>query len=246
MEVKYRNSKIDILTIPAGTLLFRAVKDPRTDFIGAKTDKGYCIPPHHNVWFYFSPVVIDGDPHWFSEYTHVEVYATTKDLNIVSLIHPSRYTRATRFQKKKTFMVDCNKTLRSCIRGNAYDPCFRQSFLQKYPDINGWIGIGNRDAKVLRTAISDGVFGENIQYIHLAQDARGVKGAPELALYPLQKRRLDEVVVGDSETAVASWMSDQSFNYKHILSLPRTKKDIDDFMKAHAEFVEGKWFYKHK
>ena len=54
-----------IIVLPKGTLLFRVVKDPQTDFIGVPFDGKHCIASSLNVSFYFSPFVVPYSPLFF-------------------------------------------------------------------------------------------------------------------------------------------------------------------------------------
>jgi hypothetical protein len=238
--MEYANREVPVITIPKGTLLFRAVVEPITDFVGVPNGDTHCIAPHHNVWFYLAPTVIDADPKWFGEYKSVQVYTATHDLVIASLVNPSKFTRATRLEKTRSFMIGCDKTEKSCIKGNPYDPCFRTSFLRKYPQINGWIGIGSSDGRKVVSYLKTGESART-QYIHTLADNRGVVGAPEIVLYPLASRQFTNVVI--PEEKVAEFIQDTEFNYQFITNLSRDTASVSAFMSRYAKLADSGWYY---
>ena len=230
--IKYGNTPIPVIKIPKGTLLFRAVWNPESDYAGVDG----CIPPQYNVFFYYSPFVVDGI-HWYKDIPNIQVYVADDDLKIVSLLAPSKFTRATRLTKKQ-FMVPCNKTRKACLKPRAYDPCFRDSFMDKHPSLIGWTALGNKDVKEYKHAVKDGILGSRANYVHFAEDSRGTNGPPELAIYPLKKRHSSDITSPPTDKSL--------FNYKHIASITRTGSALEDFMNQHAEKVDGKWFYTYK
>jgi hypothetical protein len=230
--VSYGKTKVSVITIPKGTLLFRAVENPASDFEGVNG----CMPPQYNVFFYFSPSVVDGLPEWYGSIQHIQVYVATHNLKVVSLISPSKFTRGSRMTKK-SFMVPCNKTRKACLVPRAYDACFRDTFLEKNPSLLGWVGLGNSDTKTFQASVKQGMLGDRVQYVQSVKDARGLEGPPELALYPLKKRNLKDV----------SPPSDRNlYNYEHIRSIVRSGTELETFMNQHAEAVTGKWYYIYK
>lgn len=239
--MEYGNREVPVITLPKGTLLFRAVVEPITDFVGVPQARaGFCIPPHHNVWFYLAPTVIDADPKWFGDYKSIQVYVITRDLTIASLVLPSKFTRATRLEKTRSFMIGCNKTEKSCIKGNPYDPCFRTSFLKKYPSISGWIGIGSSDASKVMTYLKNG---ESVrtQFIHTLADNRGVVGAPEVVLYPLANRYFENVSI--PLDGVDKFIKETEFNYQFITNLSRDTESVVAFMNKYAKLSSDGWYY---
>jgi len=231
--VKYGNTKIPVIKIPKGTLLFRAVLNPESDFEGVEN----CIPPQYNVFFYYSPFVVDGIPEWYHRISDIQVYVASQDLKIVSLISPSMFTRATRLTKKQ-FMVSCNKTRKACLTPRAYDPCFRDSFLEKYPSLLGWTALGNNDVKAYKESVNKGLLlGNRAEYVPFVRDSRGIVGPPELAIYPLKKRHMTDIEPPKDK---------ELFNYKHIASFRRDGNSLEEFMNLHAEKVTGKWYYMYK
>lgn len=230
--VKYGNTNIPVIKIPKGTLLFRAVENPASDYEGVEN----CIPPHYSVFFYYSPFVVDGIPEWYKDIPNMQVYVTLHDLKIVSLLSPSKFTRASRLTKKQ-FMVPCNKTRKACLKPRAYDPCFRDTFLEKNPSLVGWTALGNNDVKSYKQSVANGVLGNRIDYVPFAQDARGISGPPEIALYPLKTRHVTDIPPPKNK---------ELFNYEHIGSYSRKGTTLLEFMQKHAEPVTGKWYYKYK
>ena len=71
----FGKTKVPLIELPEGTLLFRVVPDKSTDFTGVKVEDGsYCIPPQYNVFFYFDPFTAEIFPEYLGMIATVEVY----------------------------------------------------------------------------------------------------------------------------------------------------------------------------
>lgn len=229
----YKKLHIPYTVIPKGTLLFRGVKDVKSDFAGIpQSDGTYKLTPYHNVFFYPYPFVADLDPAHYDDPAHynqsVEVYETVRDIPIVSLIAPSRFTRAARMQNQ--FLTNCDKVV---AEGRSYDPCFTPSFLKANPHIMGMEQISGTDGRTFHAAVSKRPTKET-KYFHWSKNARGGNSIKEYSLYPLKKRY--DTIVKD----VDEWKKDHNdeFNYHHISSLSRANhnKEIHEFMESKAQF----------
>ena len=234
--VQFKRQKVNIITIPKNTLLFRVVDDYKSDFRGVNVDGSYCIPPQYNVFFYFDPFTGGMSKHW-QNIDDVQVYKTTAPLKIISMISPSNISRGSRTAKGKV-IKSCNKTRKSCLASKDYDPCFDEEFLEKNPSIIGSIGLGRSDTLKTNQEIENGLLTPFKEYIHTVKDNRGIKGPPELILYPFRKRSSQEVKNAS--------ISDEDYNYERIKSLPRDGKILINFLENHAERVKGKWYYRAK
>lgn len=242
--VNYKKHKIYLETIPKGTLLFRVVPDKEDDFTGVSLQDKKCIPPQYNVFFYFNPFVTESQPRWYETIQNMEVYELEKDTKVVLLLKPSPDTRGDsryKTKKTKTFMITCNKTRKSCLKGRPYDPCFEDAFIQKFPDVVGYIGVGRNDSLELKAYMKTSLK-PVIDYIQIAEDERGVTGSPELVLYPLQHRHQKDIFIKNPE----EWKQSQKFNYKHIQSIPQKQQALLEFIQQHTsrDPVTGYYFYK--
>jgi len=240
-QVEFDGKEIPITTIPKGTLLFRAVEHVEADYVGRDMGKGkLCIPPNYNVFFYYTPFAIDSVK-WYDRIMNVEVCVATKDLKIVSLVSPSKYTRTSRFDKDFV-MVPCNsdELKKACFKSRVADPCFRDEFLEEFPDIVGYTSIAKEDADRLMAAVKRGKLKPYAKYIPLTKDDRGIEGTPEVVLYPLTKRRMESIYIDHPE----SFKGNSEFNYQHIATLNRNCDDREKFMKHHA--VKQGILYKYK
>ena len=219
----------DFITLPKNTLLFRVVKDPLTDFVGPLIKDEHCLPKHYNVFFYTDPFVAEIFPEYLGDIKEVQVYKTTKDVKILSLVNPSKHTRMDRI--RSSFLVSCNKH-KGCIEGRKYDACFSDSFLKSNPDVLGWIGVqkddGTKLKEMLKTSLSD-----VSSYIHLLTDSHKHNAPPEIALYPLQERQ-DELKISNPK----EWMKKKKFNYKKVISLERDHQVLKDYLDKHAKLED--------
>jgi len=241
--VAYKKHKVYLDRIPKGTLVFRAVVNPEDDFTGVVVGDTKCIPPTYNVFFYFNPFVTDSQPKWYDQIKNMEVYELTKDIKIMLLLKPSTDTRGDprSTTRKKPYLISCNKTAKSCLKGREYDPCFSKDFLKKYPDVVGYIGIGKSDANILSDSMKTNLKSV-VDYIQISEDDLNIKGSPELVLYPLQTRKVDDIIITDPE----EWKRHNKFNYKHLASLPNTRKDLLKFIETHTTRDENTGYYSYK
>lgn len=239
--VEFNGKEIPITIVPKGTLLFRAVQHEEADYVGRDLGHGrLCIPPNYNVFFYYTPFAIDSVT-WYDRIMNIEVCVATRDLTIVSLVLPSKYTRTSRFDKDFV-MVPCNsdELKKACFKNRVADPCFRDAFMEEFPNIVGYTAIAKEDADRLMASIKRGKLKPYAKYIPLTKDDRGVEGTPEISLYPLVKRNLDSIYIEHPESFKAS----QAFNYRHIATLNRNCEDRETFMKKHAVLKDGMYRYK--
>jgi hypothetical protein len=248
---KNRNSeKVIFYSLPKGTLLFRTVKDVKSDFAGIREDdksNKYCLSKNHNVFFYPYPFVADAiestNPHgYYKEHDNMEIYQTANDLKLLSLIKPSLMTRGDRFSGSSITTCDKTNTYK-CKKGRSYDPCLSLAFQTKYPDVVGYIGIGRQDGLWVQEAIEKKTIPKKeIDYIHLSSD-RLNKGVSEIVLYPLQKRVTH---LGTYKKFMKKYGS--LTNYKHIKTLSRkeSNKEIHGFLEKDCIFDEKTrlWFLK--
>jgi hypothetical protein len=236
MELDFKGAKIPIITIPKGTLLFRAVRHSEGDFSGADVSPGKrCIPKNYNVFFYMNPYVPEIHPE-LAKVPNVDVYETPHDLKVVSMVRPSPYSRGSH-RKTDTFaMIACDQIKDTCLKGREYDPCFKDEFLEMFPDVHGWVAVGRSDSKKLLEAMKKGDVPKDI---HLVKDQRGVEGAMELALYPLREREMDNVYIEHP----VDWKARHEFNYKHVATLKRNCSDRDDFLGTRAVYNGESGFY---
>jgi hypothetical protein len=229
-QLFYKKTKYPIPTtiIPKGTLLFRGVKDINSDFAGIpQPDGSYKLPIDYNVFFYPYPFVADLDPAHYNDFTKynntVEVYETQHPIQIVTLVSPSRFTRAHRM---------LNQFLTTC-KGRAYDPCFTKEFIHTYPAILGMEAIGGSDGKLFQAAFKTLPASEQ-KYIHWSSNARPKTSIKEYILYPLKKRY--STTIKD----VDAWKKEHKdeFLYRHVASLSREhqNKEIHTFMETNAKF----------
>jgi len=239
MELDFKGAKIPILTIPKGTLLFRAVRHSEGDFSGADVSPGKrCIPKNYNVFFYMNPFVPEIHPE-LSKVPNVDVYETPHDLKVVSMVRPSPYSRGSHHKSGEFPMISCDQIKDTCLKGRDYDPCFKDEFLETFPDIHGWVAVGRSDSKKLLDAMKKGDVPKDV---HLVKDQRGVEGAMELALYPLRKREMDNVYIEHP----VDWTAKHEFNYKHVATLKRNCSDRKEFLATRTSYDADTGFYSLK
>ena len=241
--IRYRNTKILIQTLPKGTLLFRLVKDSINDTRGVPLDDGTrCIIPNFNVFFYPNPLAAK---YAFGKYIEIDdmgntvyVYILTKDIKIIRLLMPSKYTRAYK-RTKRSFIKECSSVSKGCMPLPLpyYDPCLSDTIINKYPDVVGIMGIPKRDTIAIRKTLKNK--SKKVKSIFkMAEDARGIPGLPELILHPLSKRPSKQMIVKNSDILENNYEVLTKFN---IHNEPR----IMQFMDKHTKYDPETFFYKY-
>lgn len=249
-QTRKNNSKKIIFNIlPKGTLLFRTVKDIKSDFAGIYDDKTkkYCLSKNHNVFFYPYPFVADAiqsvNPYkYYEEHERMEIYKTTHDLKLLSLIKPSLMTRGDRFSGSSITTCDKTNTYK-CKKGRSYDPCLSSDFQTKYPDVVGYVGIGRQDGLWVQEAIKKKTIPKKeIKYIHLSSD-RLNKGVKEIVLYPLQKRVEH---LGTYKQFMKKYGMLMNYNHIKTLSRKESNNEIHTYLEKECIFDEetNLWFLK--
>lgn len=163
--------RLPVFELPAGTLLFRGLQlpnpkkdeDPRLfvrDWLGYPSGERFCMTPTHNTFFYTSPFVPFGAHtvgEWFNA---IMVYQTVKNLKVVCMIGPSKWSRGGK--EIKDFdgtapIQRCDKFDYTCITDasskeakkekelKAWDNCIRPEFAQK-EKVSGWMAIADYDS----------------------------------------------------------------------------------------------------
>ena len=240
--VPYRRSKLLVKTIPKGTLLFRLVKNSEDDVRGVKIgDDKRCITPNYNVFFYPNPfmgrVTLEK---WLRDYKDMYVYILEKDVKVLNLLQPSKYSRNQK-TKRRTFLKRCVDVPKGCLprKQPAYDPCFSESMIKNHPDVVGIIGIDGADAYRLQRKLGRKTIKNNLKYIQFATDSDGNTGPPELVLHPLTKRPDKDVIVSPSDKLENNYKLFKKFKVDD-------ERGLRNFMDKHAVYNPETYYYVHK
>jgi len=239
------NNKLREFTvvIPKDTLLFRMVDNQNDDFYGIKLNKdsNSCIPYNYNVFFYFDPYTFDFIPEWFKNYKKIEVYAINEDILIFNLLSKA-YNRGTRYWKNSVIeRCDINKN--ACGTGREYDPCFKTEFIKNNPDIYGYITMGKSDSKKFMDNIKKADKNKT-KNVHIVKSFKGYKGIPEIALYPLINRDIKNIYINNNDSE--KFLNSNKYVYRHITTLERNPKIIEEFIKDHTTNGKYGFFFNYK
>ena len=239
--IPYRRTKLHVKTIPKGTLLFRYVKKPIDDLRGPLLPDGKrCLTPHYHAFFYPNPFAAKLSLElWTKDQKIVRIYILTKDVKILWLLKPSKYSRIQK-NTKRSFVKKCSKTRKGCLPKDllAYNPCFSDTLIKNHPEIVGFAAIAPNDARRLKEGLSN--IGMKIRRFFVnTNDEFGSSSIPEIALHPLTLRPSKDVITTDTDVL--------ENNYKMIGSLSTNKwDDLIKFMQDHAVFNPETFFYTYK
>ena len=159
---------LPLVTLPAGTVLFRGVKIPDKsqaqdirylyrDFLGnPEADGIVCMSPVHNVFFYPTPHVAFGTHTIGKSFNMLEMVVLVHPVNLVSAISPSswvrgqgqRYSGTAPWQRCDTFKgpdVDCHPPSFTEQDAKRYDNCLLPEY-QVRSGTRGWMALADLDA----------------------------------------------------------------------------------------------------
>lgn len=239
--IPYRNTKLHVQTFPKGTLLFRLVKRPLDDLRGVEREDGTrCLTPNYNVYFYPNPfagkLALDK---WLAEYKTVTVYVLTKDVKVLWLLKPSKYTRTTK-NTRRNFIKRCSAVPLGCLprKGESYNPCLSDTIISKYPDIVGIVALAPNDARRIREKLPRATRKVR-SYFKNATDDMKIESVPELILHPLATRPAKDVIVSEGDKL--------ENNYKQLKTIPvDSVEKLTNFMDKHAIYNPDTFFYTYK
>jgi hypothetical protein len=178
---------------------------------------------------------------WSTHLDKIRIYRTKKDIKVLSLVNPSKYTRRHK-AVKRTFVKRCNKVPKGCLPKPllGYNPCFSETMVKKHPDIVGIMSIAFTDSERLKQNIRRGKTQKrNLKYFHNATDADGTTAPPEVAIHPMTSRPSKDVITS-SEDEIEN-------NYELIKSIKTSDEDaIRSFMDKHAVYNPNTYYYVYK
>jgi len=156
--------KVSLVTLPAGTVLFRGIRLPTenplsfyTDFLGVPSVMGgsstMCLKPTHNVFFYAHPLVCFGAHNVGPLFDAVQVVVLVKDVNVICMIRPSpmvrgegkRYSGSSPIQRCSNFKESCVELTEDAVKQLSYDNCLSPAY-QRRSGTRGWMAIANLDS----------------------------------------------------------------------------------------------------
>ena len=239
--IPYRNTKLHVRTLPKGTLMFRLVKKHEDDLRGPLLPDGTrCIVSNWHVFFYPNPFIGKISLGiWTAYLKKVSVYILTRDVKVVWLLNPSKFTRNTK-NTRRTFLKRCNKVPKGCLPKDMewYNPCFSDTIIKKYPDVVGMMAISPPDAERAREGMKK-LTRKARRYFYNATDAAGTSSPPELILHPLASVSPKDVIVKPNDKL--------ENNFKLIKQFKcNDDNTLTNFMERHAVFNPDTFFYNYK
>jgi hypothetical protein len=195
----------ETVIIPKGTVLFHGFdtynekkneEDEKTfiyDLFGwPNRDGDLCIGPHHNMFFYASPYVLDV----VNRYKVHAIFITNYDLEIISMINPSINTRDKIGTVDKSPYLRCSEItkINECgYRMQNDDPCLSPLLITEYPNIAGYIAIASNDGARYKSLYYPESLRKKKEYAEetvpfVVENARGLISIPEIVLYPYHVR----------------------------------------------------------
>jgi len=200
--ILYRRRKLDVKTIPKGTVMFRMVTNTDDDLRGYPLEDGTrCITPNQNVFFYPNPFVGKlALTEWVKFYKTIVVYKLTHDVKVLWLLNPSKNSRSSK-NTARNFVKRCSLVPKGCLvkPRNEYDPCVSDTIIKKYPEVVGIVSIAAGDGARVKKGLKNNSTRRIRKYMHMAKDCRGMQAIPELSLHPLAQRPQKDVIVREGD-----------------------------------------------
>jgi len=242
-EIPYRNTKLPVKTIPKGTLLFRVTDTPENDLRGVPLPDGTrCITPNFNVFFYGNPFVWKmALEKYFEGPQTMHIYTLSKDVKVLNLVAPSKYSRLTK-NRKKSFIQRCSTIKKGCMPKelNSHDACFSKKLVEAYPYVVGMLSISFTDGiKTSKYIKKHNVTQKIRKYIQLTDDCDKFHSSPpELILHPLEERPSKNIIVNEDDTLQT--------NYSLLKSVKYSDEALRKFMDSHALYDPQTLFFKYQ
>jgi len=210
---------LPLVTLPAGTVLFRGQRlpnptnvDPRVfygDFLGnPEGSQHVCLNPTHNTFFYPLPYIAFGVKDVGQTYDIMNIVVLVQPITVVSMISPSRFVRGTvkRFsgsapiQRCSTLTTGlCHEPSTQELDNLQYDNCLNPEY-QMRSSTRGWMAIAELDA--LTSKVGTSSMGSYVKALEARKPGQGVElvansytdsnrnnGFPEIALYPYKNHK---------------------------------------------------------
>jgi len=159
---------LPLVTLPAGTLLFRGLKIPNAaegddiryfyrDFLGDPEAGGkVCLSPVHNVFFYPFPYIAFGAVDVGQRFTMFQIVVLVHPVTVVAAMSPSTFVRgmAKRYdgeapwQRCSNFTgkdIDCHPPTAQEKEARTFDNCLNPAYQAK-SGVRGWMAIANLDS----------------------------------------------------------------------------------------------------
>lgn len=159
---------LPLVTLPAGTVLFRGVKLPNgsrgddirymyRDFLGnPEADGVVCMSPVHNVFFYPFPHIFFGTHTIGASFNMLEIVVLVHPVNVVCATSPSswvrgqgqRYGGTAPWQRCGSFIgpeYDCHPITYKETEAKQYDNCLLPEY-QVRSGTRGWMAIADLDS----------------------------------------------------------------------------------------------------
>ena len=162
---------LPLITLPAGTVLFRGIKLPEkaksrelfTDYLGTpEADNKVCLTPTHNVFFYPFPTVAFGVDRMGPRFQAIQIVVLVHPVTVVSTIGPSKLVRGstksfsgtapiqrcgTEVGKKKIepLAPPCHPLTEKELKALPYDNCLHPMY-QATSGTRGMIAIAKLDS----------------------------------------------------------------------------------------------------
>jgi hypothetical protein len=243
--IPYRNTKVVIKTIPKGTLLFRRLKkNQENDIRGILTEEGKrCQTSNFNVFFYPNPFAstfrATGLNVWIYD-KYVYVYILNKDIKVISLVKPSKYSRSDR-TRKRLFIKQCSTVKNGCLpkQRNTFDACLIKNILKKYPEIVGTMAVSKTDSLAIQKSLEKPEFSNIKKFFKNAQDAAETIGVPELAISPFVSQPQKDILAEDVDPPETNYRLLTKLNF-------RDRKEIVQFMNTKTKYNPDTFFYQYK
>lgn len=155
---------LPLVTIPAGTVLFRGLKVPKPedakyfyrDFLGDSEPGKVCLSPVHNVFFYPVPYVAFGAHDVGKDFTMLQLVVLVHPVTVVCAISPSplvrgmgqKYSGTAPWQRCSQFSgpdIDCHPPTAKELDARTYDNCLNPEY-QARSGTRGWMALANLDS----------------------------------------------------------------------------------------------------
>jgi hypothetical protein len=191
---------LPLVSLPAGTVLFRGMRLPKADadtrtfyrdYLGdPEGQRAVCLNPTHNTFFYPFPHIAFGTADVGSNFDLVQMVVLVHPVTVVCSLSPSTWVRGTAkaysgnapYQRCSTVpAVKCHELSADELEASSYDNCLNPEYQAK-SGVRGWMALAERDSLTKRTSMAGAALGSMGTYIK-ALDARNPGVGVQLAAW---------------------------------------------------------------
>jgi hypothetical protein len=237
----FNGKKLMVLKLKKGTLLFRTMQNLNNIneiYVGIKMKKEYILCSDHEAYFFLHPFNIGyGD--------NTVIFVLTNDIDVILGVNPAEDFN------KKTINQDYGQDCKTKKHGSKLkrrihfnEKCLSDKLIEQYPNVLGWLAPDDSESNSKH--LENLYFPKYREYVSFYENSKGVLARPELVIYPLKTRSMEDVITPVKEFN-SEWIEKHidEFNYKPIVTIDYNV-EFKEYKKVMDKLLSEKGFSGYK